>query len=68
MWLELPPRINALQLLRMALAQNISMAPGHLFSADRRFSHCLRLNYGQLADTRFESALQRLGQLACALS
>ena len=67
LWLELPPQVDAL-LLRRALAQRISIAPGHLFSADRRFGHCLRLNYGQLADTRFEDALQCVGQLACELS
>lgn len=68
LWLELPPQVDALQLLRLALAQDISIAPGHLFSADHRFGHCLRLNYGQQADTRFKDALQSVGQLACALS
>jgi len=67
LWLELPPQIDALVLQRRLLAERISIAPGHLFSADRRFSHCLRLNYGQLADTRFDDALKRIGQLACEL-
>ena len=38
LWVELPPSIDALQLHRRALAVGISLAPGHLFSADRRFS------------------------------
>lgn len=68
LWLELPAQVDALVLQRRLLGERISIAPGHLFSADRRFCHCLRLNYGQLADARFEDALQRVGELACELS
>jgi len=67
LWLELPAQVDALQLLRMALAQRISLAPGHLFSPDRRFSHCLRLNYGHPGDQRFDDALKAVGQIACSL-
>ena len=67
LWLELPPQVDALQLHRMALSQRISIAPGHLFSADRRFAHCLRLNYGHPGDARFEAALKTLGELASLL-
>ena len=67
LWLELPPEVDALQLHRLSLSQRISIAPGHLFSADRRFSHCLRLNYGYPGDERFEEALKTVGQLACTL-
>jgi DNA-binding transcriptional MocR family regulator len=68
LWLELPPQVDALELLRRALAQDISIAPGHLFSADQRFGHCMRLNCGQQLDARFEDAVKTIGQLACALS
>jgi DNA-binding transcriptional MocR family regulator len=68
LWLELPPQVDALRLHRLALSQNISLAPGHLFSADRRFAHCLRLNHGQCGDERFDDALRTLGQLASAQS
>lgn len=66
LWLELPAQIDTLQLLHLALAQRISIAPGHLFSADRRFGHCLRLNYGYPGDPRFENALRVIGQIACS--
>jgi len=68
LWVELPPAVDALRLHRLALAQGISVAPGHLFSADRRFTHHLRLNYGHPGDPRFDEALRTLGQLAVALS
>ena len=68
LWLELPAAIDALQLHRLALAQNISIAPGHLFSADRRFSHCIRINCGHPGDARFDAAMRTVGQLACRLA
>jgi DNA-binding transcriptional MocR family regulator len=34
LWLELPASVDALRLHRLALSHNISLAPGHLFSAD----------------------------------
>lgn len=64
LWLELPLEVDALVLHRLALAQRISIAPGHLFSADRRFGHCLRLNYGHPGDARFEAAIKTVGALA----
>jgi DNA-binding transcriptional MocR family regulator len=68
LWVELPPQVNALDLHRQALAQGISLAPGQIFSADQRFAHCVRINYGHPAQQRFEAALQTLGALACALA
>lgn len=62
--MELPAEVDALQLHRLALSQNVSVAPGHLFSPDRRFANCLRLNHGHSADERFEEALRTVGQLA----
>ena len=67
LWIELPPGTDALLLHQQALAQHISLAPGHLFSADRRFSHCVRINCGHTAQPRFEEALRTVGALACAL-
>ncbi|PXW97453.1 GntR family transcriptional regulator [Sphaerotilus hippei] len=64
LWLELPAGVDALQLHRQAMARSISTAPGVLFSADRRFTHHLRLNVGHPDDPRFESALRQLGELA----
>jgi DNA-binding transcriptional MocR family regulator len=67
LWLELPASVDALRLHRLALSHNISLAPGHLFSADRRFTRCVRLNYGHPGDARFAAALKTVGQLASSL-
>lgn len=63
LWVELPEGSDALQLHRQALAQNISVAPGPIFSASHAFGHCLRLNYGHAWNARTEEALALLGQL-----
>ncbi|MEN9889923.1 MAG: hypothetical protein RLY78_218 [Pseudomonadota bacterium] len=66
LWLELPAAIDTLALCRDALAEGISSAPGVLFSADRRFTHHLRLNTGHPDDARVPDAVRRLGELARA--
>ncbi len=67
LWVELPPSVDALALHRQALAHGISLAPGHLFSSDRRFSHFIRLNCGHPHDGRGAAALRTVGRLAHAL-
>jgi DNA-binding transcriptional MocR family regulator len=44
LWIELPERVDAMHLHGLALSQGISVAPGPIFSAQRRFMNCLRLN------------------------
>ena len=67
LWLELPAGVDALQLHRLALAHEISVAPGHLFSADRRHASGLRLNCGHGDDMRCEQAIKTVGQIARSL-
>lgn len=67
LWVELPERVDALGLHRLALSHSISTAPGHLFSADRRFGHHVRLNYGHPSASRLEPAMKTLGQLATGM-
>jgi DNA-binding transcriptional MocR family regulator len=67
LWVELPPQVDALALQRLALSHSISIAPGQLFSADRRFHHHVRINYGHPSKVQLENALKTLGQLAGSL-
>lgn len=68
LWVELPEAVDALELHRLALSHNISTAPGHLFSADRRFRHHVRLNYGHPSSAQLETALKTLGKLATGIA
>ena len=63
LWLELSPRVDAMALMRQALQAGVSLMPGPLFSADGRFSHCIRLNYGAAAPHALTRATHVLGAL-----
>jgi DNA-binding transcriptional MocR family regulator len=67
-WVELPHSVDALEVHRLALSHDISLAPGHLFSADRRYRHHLRLNFGHPDNPHIEKALHTIGQIAKALA
>ncbi len=61
LWFEFPERVDSLQLFQLALAQGISLAPGPIFSATRRFGNCARLNHGHPWDAGSERAMGTLG-------
>lgn len=63
LWLELPGDIDTRALQQAALAHDISLAPGALFSAREDFRHCLRINYGHPDDPRVLPAIATLGAL-----
>ncbi|VTU29471.1 putative HTH-type transcriptional regulator YdcR [Variovorax sp. RA8] len=70
LWVELPKAVDAIELHTLARERGISLSPGPLFSAARRFGNCVRLNYGHGGDPRFVPALKTVGELAtqCAAS
>jgi DNA-binding transcriptional MocR family regulator len=67
LWVELPQDIDALELQRLALAHRISLAPGQLFSTERRFKHFVRINYGHPDARTLVDALKTVGRLAGSL-
>lgn len=67
LWFEFPEQLDSLKLFNLALSQGISLAPGPIFSANRGFRHCARLNYGHPWDSRCEQAMEVLGRLVSVL-
>jgi DNA-binding transcriptional MocR family regulator len=63
LWLELPEKVDAMALTEAARARHISLAPGTIFSADRRFAHHVRINIGHPSEEALESALRVIGKL-----
>lgn len=63
LWFEFPEKVDSLQLFQLALAQGISLAPGPIFSATRRFRNCARLNHGHPWDAQSEQAMELLGRI-----
>ena len=63
LWVEMPPKTDALKLYQKALAERIAILPGKIFSPANRFRHHIRINCGQTWGEKHERALVRLGRL-----
>lgn len=63
LWVELPAKIDALKLYREALAENISILPGTIFSATSRYRNYIRINCGHTWSEAHDRALLTLGRL-----
>ena len=63
LWIELNKSINAFELYQAAMAQNISIAPGQIFSTDARFTNFIRISFGRPYDDVLENSFKVLGEL-----
>ena len=63
LWVELPAGVDALALLRRAVARGLAFTPGALISASSKYSHFLRLNIARPWDGQMEQGMRLLGQL-----
>ena len=63
LWVRLPPGVNALDLHREALQNDIGIAPGPMFSSQRRFEDYVRINCGHEWNLSMADAIRRLGEL-----
>ncbi|MBL6751582.1 MAG: PLP-dependent aminotransferase family protein [Nevskia sp.] len=61
-WVELPAQVDTLRLHQAVASRGISIAPGPIFSAQRRFANCLRLNYGHPWSEKLEDAMAAIGR------
>ncbi len=64
LWIELPRRCDALELHAAALAKDISLAPGPLFSAKQGYRNFIRISCGHPWSPVIERAIAILGDLA----
>jgi DNA-binding transcriptional MocR family regulator len=63
LWVELPKRINALELHELALTRKISIAPGPMFSATQGYRNFIRISCGEAWTARIAEAVKTLGKL-----
>ncbi|MFA0502372.1 PLP-dependent aminotransferase family protein, partial [Vibrio sp. 10N.222.46.A1] len=63
LWIELPHSVCVERLYERALENNISVAPGIIFSSDKKFSHHIRLNCSYACDDKIAEAIRTLGSL-----
>ncbi len=63
LWVELPTGYDAVALFYEALAAQISISPGTIFSATDKFKRCFRLSYGVQWSEGVEHAVRTLAEL-----
>ncbi|WCE31751.1 aminotransferase-like domain-containing protein [Vibrio sp. SCSIO 43137] len=63
LWVELPDHLDAAELYRLAIKENISIAPGKMFSLNQRFNNCFRMNASFECGDREKQAIRRLAEL-----
>lgn len=64
LWVEMPKECDSVALFERLLARRISVGPGPMFSASRRYRNCLRLSFGQPWTERTAAALAEIGRQA----
>ena len=67
LWVELPTAVDALRLHHMALKHHISIAPGPIFSAQRRYTNFIRVNFGHPWSKKIDDAVRTLGTITTEL-
>ncbi|REA64144.1 PLP-dependent aminotransferase family protein [Dyadobacter luteus] len=63
LWIELDNRIDSFRLFSQALVENVSIAPGQIFTTDGRYSNFIRISIGEPITEEIESKIKILGQL-----
>ncbi|WP_353644910.1 PLP-dependent aminotransferase family protein [Mesorhizobium sp. WSM2239] len=59
LWCRLPDHVDAADLARAALAENVVLAPGNVFSASQSAGDFMRFNVSQTLDERIFEVLRR---------
>ncbi|WP_114811105.1 PLP-dependent aminotransferase family protein [Paraburkholderia kururiensis] len=66
LWVELPRKVDSMQLYRDALEAGITVGPGCMFSAKGGYGHFIRLNYSYAWSPEIEQAVIAVGRLVVA--
>jgi 2-aminoadipate transaminase len=64
LWVELPPPLNARDLLSRAQEHGVDFLPGSYFSVEGGHSRCLRLSFGGLSPDDIDRGIRSLGRAA----
>lgn len=63
LWVELDKTVDTTKLYYKAIQQNISIAPGRMFTLQDQYKNCMRLSYGQRWTPFIEERLMLLGTI-----
>ena len=67
-WVELPGKVDTVEMFHRLLQEQICVTPGALYSLSDRYRHALRLSCCYPFDERYTWALKRTGALACEIT
>lgn len=59
LWCQLPKGVEATRMARNAMASNVVLAPGNVFSPSRSLPDFMRFNVSQMADPKIYDVLER---------
>jgi 2-aminoadipate transaminase len=62
-WVELPPELNARDLLILCLEHNVAFVPGGSFYPNGGHENTMRLNYSNMDEERIIEGIRRLGMV-----
>lgn len=68
LWVELPKQLDTVILNERLTQEKISIAPGVLFTASKKYRHCLRLNYAQETNEATRLAVHTIGDIAKSIN
>ncbi|EGU56207.1 GntR family transcriptional regulator, partial [Vibrio nigripulchritudo ATCC 27043] len=63
LWVELDPSIDVEVLYEKGIEENLSIAPGIIFSSDKKFSHHIRINTSYECEENIRVGIESLGQI-----
>jgi 2-aminoadipate transaminase len=63
LWVTLPERIDAVELLQAAMAQKVAFVPGQPFWVGEGVGNTLRLNFSNASEERIDEGVRRLGEV-----
>lgn len=67
-WVELPGKVDTVEMFHRLLQEQICVTPGALYTLSDRYKHALRLSCCYPFDARYTWALKRTGALACEIT
>lgn len=68
LWLELPEKVEAEQLFDQTIARQISIMPGDVFAAGKRYGNFIRISFGHPWSQSIEDGVEQLGSLVRSIT
>ncbi len=68
LWVQLPPKVDGLEVYQKALDDNIAIIPGGVCSNSRQFNNFIQISCGAPVTAREEKGIETLGKIVSRLS